>query len=378
MKDRHMNISEVVQSLEEFKSDHITQLKELRDQVTELEAKGNRQGLGGFYGGGSNRDAEAERKALAQLVRTGDERAFASALEGKGLLTADDTAGGYTVAPTLSSTIMTVLRSVSPMRRLARIETIGGDAFEEPQERDETGAEWAAETESRTETGNPSFGLLRVPCEEVYALVPVTQRLLDDSRFDLGSWIEQRIAEKFARTEGVAYITGDGIKKPKGITSYATATTDDDSRAWGTWQHVVSGAAAAVTADGLRNLYWSLAAGYRSNASWLMSSATAGAIDKLKDGNGDYLWRDSSAAGAPPTLLGRPVEFDESMPAVSAGNLSIAFGDWRRAYLIADKRGIKFLRDPFSSKPNVLFYSYKRTGGGAADFRAAKFLKISA
>ena len=138
-----------------------------------------------------------------------------------------------------------------------------------------------------------------------------------------------------------------------------------------------SGDASTITADGLRDLYWKLRAPHRPNASWIMASATANVVDKLKfTATGEYIWRDSSTAGAPPTLLGRPVEFDENMPSVAGGNYPIAFGDFRAGYLIVDWSGMKFLRDTYSDKPNVHIYCYRRTGGGVALTDAIKLLKI--
>jgi HK97 family phage major capsid protein len=212
---------------------------------------------------------------------------------------------------------------------------------------------------------------------ELYALQPVTQRLLDDASFDIGKWVEGKIADKFARSEGTAMVTGNGIGRPRGFLAVPTDVADDGTRAWGKLQYVVSGAAASIVADALRNQYWALRAPHRKNATWLMASATANLVDKLKDSAGDYLWRNGMTSGAPPSLLGRPVEFDENMPAVGAGTFPIAFGDWLRGYLIVDKAGIKTLHDPYTSKPNVLFYAYRRIGGDVANYDAIKLMKIS-
>jgi HK97 family phage major capsid protein len=265
------------------------------------------------------------------------------------------------------------------MHRLARTVTIKiGDAFEEPVDMGESGATWAGENQARPATDTPPLGLLRVPVNEIYALQPITQRLLDDSYVDIGGWIESKIAEKFARSEGAACVSGDGIQKPQGFLAYRTSTDPDATRTASTLQHVISGASTTITADALRNLYWTLRAPHRPNARWLMASATANAIDKLKSGDGDYMWRNGMTAGAPPSLLNLAVEFSEDMPAVAAGTFPIALGDWQDGYLIVDKAGIRYLRDPYSSKPNVLFYAYRRTGGSVANFDAIKLMKIAA
>ena len=265
------------------------------------------------------------------------------------------------------------------MRRLSRIVKISsGDSWVEPVDFSDVGAEWVGERASRTETTNPDVGLSSIGVHEIYAHQTVTQKLLDQSFVDVGGWIEGKIADKFARTEGLAAVSGTGVLQPRGFLDYDTDTASDSSRALWTLQHVVSGAAAAVTADGLKDLYWSLRATYRQNATWLMASATANSLDKLKDGNGDYLWKNGLAAGVQPTLLGRPVEFDENMPAIAAGTFPIALGDFKRGYTFVDQVGVKTLRDPYTDKPNVIFYVYKRVGGNVSNSEAIKLQKISA
>jgi HK97 family phage major capsid protein len=263
------------------------------------------------------------------------------------------------------------------MRRLCRNVTISvGDAFEEPLDPSDVGASWAGETETRPATSTSNVGLLRVPVEEIYALQPVTQRLLDDSRFDIGSYITGKIVDKFGRSEGAAFVVGDAVKKPKGFTVYPIDTAGDFTRAAGKLQYFPSLAATTISADSIRNLYWGLRAVHRQSATWLMSSATANVLDTLKDGVGQPLWRNGMTAGAPPSLLGLPVAFSEDMPSVSAGNLPIALGDFSVAYLIVEKAGIRYLRDPLTSKPNVLFYAYRRVGGAVANFDAVKLMRI--
>ena len=191
----------------------------------------------------------------------------------------------------------------SPIRRLARVETITtGDAWEEPIDNDDVGTEWVGESAARSATSTAQLGLLRVPVHESYSLQPVTKRLIDDASVDVGAWVEGEIPDKFARQEGLAFATGDRVAKPRGFLNYPTSTAADAARAWATIQHVVSGAAAAIKADALRNLVWRLRGTYRTEAAWVMNSNTAGLVDKLKDGDGRYIWRDSSAAGVPPTL----------------------------------------------------------------------------
>jgi HK97 family phage major capsid protein len=321
-----------------------------------------------------------ERKALAKMVRMGDAGEFKTYSVG------DDPSGGYLVAPVLSASINRRVFDVSPLGRLARrISIPEGDAFEEPIDDGDIGATWVGENDARPATATSDLKYLLVSVKEIYALQTVTQRLLDDSRFDVGAWVEGKIADKFARTEGTAFITGDGVGKPRGLLSYPSTTDVDGVRPWFTIQHVNTGAngafiAATTTAspaDCLVDLVYALRAPYRPNARFLMNRRTAGAVRKLKDSEGKFIWADARE-GQPATLLGFPVELDEQMPDIATGSMSIAFGDMAQAYMVVEKPGVRLLRDPFTSKPNVLMYAYRRVGGGLQNGEAVKLLRFAA
>jgi HK97 family phage major capsid protein len=337
-------------------------------------------GAGGGHGTGA-RDARPEelremRRGLAEFARTGN-MATLNAISARALSGNVDDAGGYTIVPALSATMTRRLHDQSPMRRLARVvQRERSNEFVEPIDREEPTASWVTENQARPETTTPTFGLLKISLNEIYATQPITQALLDSSYVDLGGWIEEKITDKFARTEGTAFVVGDSVLKPQGFLTLTTSADADSTRDAEALQKIQSGAPNGITVDALRDMFWKLRAPHRTSATWLMSSATANAIDKLKDGNGDYLWRDSSVAGVPPTLLGRPVEFSEDMPAPTTGQLPVAFGDWMQGYVIVDQVGVRFLRDPYTSKPNVLFYAYKRVAGGVANCDAIKLLEI--
>ncbi|MER9092225.1 phage major capsid protein [Mesorhizobium sp. M0700] len=363
---------------------HHDEVKKLAEEVkkfdgwaTEIERKFNRSRLGGGgqIGLVDEKDLQTEHKAIGAYIKAGLEN------ELKDYSVGTDPQGGYVVMPQRSETMMKRLFNATPMRRLSRVITLdAADSWEEPVDPSDIGGTWVGETESRPETDSGSLGLLTIPVNEIYALQKVTQKLLDTSYLNIGQWIDGKIADKFARSEGLAFVSGDGVKKPRGFMSYAadSVATGDETRAWNVLQYVISGAATTVTADSLRDVYWSLKAGYRTNASWVMASSTANALDKLKDGNGDYLWRSGMTAGSPPLLLNAPVEFDENMPAIGAGLFPIAFGDFKVGYTIIDRLGLRPLRDPYTAKPHVLFYTYKRVGGGLSNSEAIKLLKVSA
>jgi HK97 family phage major capsid protein len=310
-------------------------------------------------------------QALRTFIKTGDEKPL------NALVVADDTAGGYLVIPDRAKEINKKLFDQSPIRRLARVVQISGGSYEEPVDHSDIGAEWVGETESRTETTNPSFGLVTIPCNESYAYIPVSQKMVDDSNVDIWAYLTERMVEKFGRQEGTAFATGNGVNQPTGFLSYDVSADDDDDRDRGTIQYLTSGHATLVKADGLLDVVYGLRAPYRQGATWLMNSTTALAVSKLKNGDGDYLWRDSLAVGQPNGLLGYPVEFCEDMPDIAAGAYPIAFANWKLAYTIVEKLGIRFLRDPYSDKPNVIVYAYRRVGGGVMNSEAIKLMKIS-
>lgn len=371
------------EAFEGFKAKHADLERELANERKEREALELRLSRAG---GGSVSTVDsgalgAERKAVNAFVRNGAQD-WTQDAEIKAMSVGSDPDGGYLVLPQLSASMTTRIRDVSPMRMIARVEPMAtGDVFEEPDDRDEAGATWIGETAARTATDTPTLGMIRVPLQEIYAMPVATQRLLDDSNRDLGAWLEGKLTDKFARTEGAAFVNGNGIGKPQGILSYTTTTEADTVRDAGVIQHVVTGHASSFAssnpADVLRSLVWTLRTPYRTGAVWLMNSATASTIDKFKDGQGQYIWRDGLTAGQPANLLGYPVYIDEEMEDIGAGNTPVAFGNFQQAYIIVDRPGIKLLRDPYTNKPHVNFYAYTRVGGALANDDAIKLLKVS-
>lgn len=364
-------------ALEDLKGATMRGYSDLKDRVDSLEVEFRRpRGLGDDAGSLSPVGASNEYKALGGYA-LGDESGF-SRYQGS-LSTDVDPAGGYVVYPNFASTIRSVQRDTGAMTALAYIQTIEtGDGWYEPVELDD---DWEAndvgESQARPETASGELGLDHTPLNEVYANAKATQKLLDLSQRDIGQWVESKMADRFVRKENYNYIAGDGVGRAKGLLSYPVSTQPDFVRPRATWQYVPSGGATSITPDALRDCYWSLRAPFRANATWLMASATANMLDKLKDTANNYLWRDSSASGVPPTLLGRPVAFDENMPSASvAGAYAIAFADFKRAYIIVEKPGLRLLRDPFTAKPHVMIYGTKRSGGGMRDSHACKILRI--
>lgn len=321
------------------------------------------------------------QKAFAAYLRSGDDDGLRGlVLEGKALNTAVAAEGGYLVDPKTSETIRGVLMSTASIRQIANVVNVEATSFDVLVDHTEMGSGWATETASATETTTPQIERISIPLHELSAMPKASQRLLDDSAFDIEGWLAGRIADKFARAEAAAFVSGDGIDKPKGFLTHTTVA--NDTWAWGSLGYVATGAAgdfaATNASDAIVDLVYALEAEYRANAAFVMNSKTAGAVRKMKDADGRFLWSDGLAAGEPARLMGYPVLIAEDMPDIAANAYAIAFGDFKNGYTIAERPDLRILRDPFSAKPHVLFYASKRVGGDVSDFAAIKLLKFAA
>ena len=320
------------------------------------------------------------RKAFDAYVRNGDDDGLrALELEGKALTTGVAAEGGYLVDPRTSDAIHGVLRDAASIRAIANVVAVEATAYDVLVDHTDIGSGWANETADAAETGTPSIDRISIPLHELSALPKASQRLLDDSAFDIEGWLAQRIGDKFARAEADAFINGTGSDQPTGFLTYPVI--DNETWTWGNLGYVATGAdgdfSATEPADAVVDLVYSLGARYRANASFVMNSKTAGAVRKMKDADGRFLWSDGLAAGEPARLMGYPVLIAEDMPDIASGATAVAFGDFRAGYTVAERPDLRVLRDPFSAKPHVLFYATKRVGGDVSDFAAIKLLRFS-
>ncbi len=325
--------------------------------------------------------ATAEHKArFDRYVRKGDGPNGVNDMEVKALSEGSNPDGGYTVPLEIERTIDRVLAKASPIRSIAGVRAIGGATYRKPINIVEAASGWVGETGAITQTATPTLAALDFPAMELYAMPAATQMLLDDSQVDIEQWLADEVQIVFAEQEGAAFVNGTGTNQPKGFLQYTAVA--DASYSWGNIGYIASGAAGAFAAtnpsDPLMDLCYAPKQGYRANARWLMNRKTEAAIRKFKDTTGNYIWQPGAAAGQPATVLGYPVTEVEDMPDIAAGSLSIAFGDFARGYLIVDRVGIRVLRDPYSAKPYVLFYTTKRVGGGVQNFEAIKLMKFAA
>lgn len=321
--------------------------------------------------------AHEHKQAFDAYVRGGVDTNLRR-LEEKALAVGSGQDGGYLVPTELEREILRRVAEVSPIRAIAGNRQVSGSVYNKPFSATGPAAGWVAETAARPETAGPVLELLAFPTMELYAMPSATGALLDDAAVDVDQWIAEEVEQVFAEQEGVAFVTGDGVNKPKGFLAYPKVANASWSS--GSLGYLVTGAAGAFPAsnpsDRLVDLVYALRAGYRQNAQWVMSRRTQAEIRKLKDANGNYLWQPPAQAGGQATLMNFPVTEAEAMPAIGADAHAIAFGDFRRGYLVVDRIGVRVLRDPYSAKPYVLFYTTKRVGGGIQDFDAVKLLKF--
>ena len=326
--------------------------------------------------------AAAEHKAafFNNFIRKGVDDGLQT-LESKALSIGTDAEGGFAVPREIDQTIERLLTNISPIRRISNVVQIGSANYRKLVNLTGATSGWVGETGARAETGTPTFAEIIPPLGEIYANPAATQTMLDDGFFNVEDWLAQELASEFEAQEGAAFVNGDGVNKPQGFLQYTTAATGDDVRAFGTLQHVATGVdggwPASNPTDALIDLVYALAPSYRQEASFVMNTNLASEIRKFKDANGDYLWRPGLDAKQPATLLGYPVVEAADMPDRGSASLSVAFGNFRRGYIITERFGTRVLRDPFTNKPYVHFYATKRTGGGVVNSQALKILKFS-
>lgn len=310
------------------------------------------------------------RKAFVNYLRKGLDAGL-EAMQVKALSTGSDPDGGYLVTPAMSQKIATAIFETSPIRKVASIETISTEALEILDDHVSATAGWTAETVDATDTATPQISKRIIPVHELYAQPKATQKLLDDSYIDVEKWLSAKIADIIGRMENTAFVNGSGVGQPRGFLTYASGTS------WGQIQQVGSGSSGTVTADSVITLFYSLKDAYMGRASFLMNRSVLQQVRQLKATTNQYLWQPSMAAGSPDTLMGVPVYMASDMPAAASASLSVAVGDFQAGYQIVDRQGITILRDPFTEKPFVKFYTTKRTGGDVINFDAIKLLKLS-
>ena len=308
-------------------------------------------------------------------------RGIEAGLEVKAIGSSSDSIGGYAVPEEIDAKIDSTLLAISPIRGIANVVKVGSAGYRKLIASGGTPSGWAGFEAARPATNTATFTEIVPASGELYANPAASQQMLDDAMFDVEAWLAQEIATEFARAEGMAFVKGTGTNQPLGFLSSPTATTADGTRPMGTLQTIGTGAAGAFPAsnpaDKLVDLVQTLRSPYRQGAVFVMNSATAAAIRKFKTADGAFLFQPSLQAGQPSTLLGYPLIEAEDMPDIAAGSLSIAFGNFKAGYVIAERNATTILRDPYTNKPYVHFYATKRVGGQVVNSEAIKLLKFA-
>ena len=328
--------------------------------------------------GGDGKDQPTEhKKAFESYVRKGETHGLFD-LEAKSMSIGSSPDGGYLVPAETETEIGRLLSNASPMRAISDVRQVSGAVYKKPFAITGAASGWVGETAARPETASATLAELQFPTMELYAMPAATQALLDDSVVNLDQWIAQEVQTVFAEQESLAFVAGNGTNRPRGFTDYPKVA--DASWSWGNLGYIATGVAGAFAAsnpsDKLIDLIYGVKAGYRGNANWVMNRKTQGVIRKFKDGQGNYIWQPAATADGKASLMNFPVTESEHMPDIGTDSFALALGDFKQGYLIVDRVGVRILRDPYSSKPYVLFYTTKRVGGGIQDFAALKLLKF--
>jgi HK97 family phage major capsid protein len=356
---------------------------DLKKDLERLEAKGNLSGLLGKATDG-NPDKVAYKTAFFdRFVRKGEDSVELRGLQQKAWNITTGSDGGFAVPEQLDREIEKLIRDISPVRAVANVVTVGTSDYKKLVNRNGISSGWVGETAVRPETNTSSFSEIAPPMGEIYANPMVSQQSLDDMFFNVEAELQAQLVEEFAVREGAAFITGSGTNQPRGFLSVTTAATADSARAFGTIEHVATGVAgdwaASNPADAFFRVVGALKAGYRNGAVWMMNKSVMFEALRFKDTTGQYLWQPSlQDSGLSIRLLGFPVAEAEDMPVKAANSLSVAFGNFRRGYTIVDRMGMRMLRDPYTNKPYVGFYTTKRVGGTVVNSEAIKVLRFAA
>jgi HK97 family phage major capsid protein len=353
-------------------------LDDTKQRMDQLALKARRPALAGQDEAKAEAGGSEHARAFHAYMRTGDAQGL-KLIEEKALSSGSGPDGGFLVPVPQERELLRRMAMISPIRSLATVREISGNQLKKAFSTTGPASGWVNETAARPQTNSQTLADLTFPAMELYAMPSATQTLLDDGAVDIEAWINDEIETVFAEKEGQAFITGDGIDKPKGILGYATVP--NATWTWGNVGYLATGVAGGFPAsnpsDILIDLAYAVKAPYRQNGTFIMSRSTQATVRKFKDSQGNYLWQPPVALGSGATFMNFPIVESEDMPNVAANSLSVAFGDFKRGYLVVDRMGMRVLRDPYTAKPYVLFYTTKRVGGGVQDFEAYKVLKFA-
>lgn len=323
---------------------------------------------------------DAYKSACAHFIREGKENLTPD--EVKTLSVGSDPDGGYFVTPDVSGRIARKVFETSPVRQYASVQNITTDALEGLEDTGEGGAGYAGENSQGSDSTTPQGGKWSIPVFWLDTEPKATQQVLDDAAVNIENWLADKVSNKLGRFENAEFV-GGAAGKIRGFALGYTQTADSGSGVtWGQIGYLATGVSADFAAsdkgDKIYDLIGLLKNQYLDNAAFFTRRSVITAIRKFKvSGTGTaYLWEPSFQAGQPERIAGYPVVRMEDMPALAANSFSLAFGDMREAYQIVDRQGVRVMRDPYTSKPFVKFYTTKRTGGGVVNYEALKLMKF--
>jgi HK97 family phage major capsid protein len=349
--------------------------------IETLQAKANRPNFGAD-GKVINEDEVAHKAAFRGYMAKGVDTGL-SALEQKALAISTNAGadGGFAVPKVIDSMMEALVVNISPIRQIANVQQISTNDYHKLVNLKGAGSATAAETAARAATATPTLADIIINPYDIYANPQASQQMLDDVFFNAEQWLAEELAEEFGRQEGNLFINGTGTNQAKGLLNPTFAATADATRAFGTVEYVPTGVAGAFAATNPTDIFFTLAskvkAAYRNNASFVMPKSVLFQVAAFKDTSGRYIFNPITSPNVPATLLGFPVVEAEDMPAIAANSYSILFGNFKRAYQIVDRVGTRVIRDPFSNKPYIGFYTTKRVGGSVVNSEAYKAVKFS-
>lgn len=363
-------LGQIQNAFEDWKTRHGSRIDNIENALNKVMERDALSRIGAGTADAFGPMDEAYSSAFNAHFRRGDVNAALSV--------GTDSEGGYFAPVEWDRRVHQKLRESTPMRSICMVQPTKTGAYSTIWNNNQWGSGWVGETVGRPQTSAAGLSQLVFESGEIYAMPAATQKLIDDAAINVEQWLADSVQEEFSRQEDIAFISGDGTNKPRGLLTYVTGGASDGHHPGGNLEVFNSESATDIPGtDTLLDFKYSLAAPYRQGARWLMNSLTASTIAKFKNEEGDYVWREGLQSDEPARLLGHPVTIDEAMPNIGANNMPIAFGNFRAGYVINDRIGTRILRDPYTAKPYVLFYVTKRVGGGIVDPHAIKLMKIA-
>lgn len=354
--------------------------QEQKAQADEIERKLNKLSLGGSAGDDEKAKALATKSALFGWLRGRDPHPTPD--QQKALVISNDTGGGYLATTEMSMDIIKAEVLFSPVRQLVTVQAIGTGELQQPKRTGTASATRVGETETRSETTTPTWGMMKIPAPELYAEARVTWANLEDSAFDLEAIIRDEFAEQFGVKEGTEFVSGNGVNQMLGILdANAAGPSTPIAYTASTQAATIAGAAAGAAGQGdpLVNLFHAVKTAYARNGTWILNRGSLGKVRLLKDTTGAYLWQPGLQPGNPGTILGAPYVECPDMPDEGANAYPIAFGDFKRAYRMVDRVGLTITRDPYTlaSSGQVKIFGRRRVGGQVVLGEAIRLLKCA-